>query len=432
MNATRIMMYSHDAFGLGNLRRMLAICEHLLSTWPRLSILLVSGSPMIHEFRLPQGLDYIKLPCLNRGISGELSAKYLGTSVEETVALRSRLIYSTAIHFKPDLLLVDKKPTGLKGELSSTLNYLQKEIPQSKRVLLLRDILDSPEKTVGEWGQWGYYRAIQTHYDQVLVAGMKSVFNLVQAYRLPVPVARKVRYCGYIRKQPDSRQRADLRAQFGIRQAAPLVLVTPGGGEDGYSLVHNYLKGLEGLQELEGLPGLKRLTAVANGRETSPSSTDSAIYSLILCGPEMPVEQRLRLQQLAVNCSRVIFQSFTNDLLSYLQAADVVVSMGGYNTLTEILTMGKRTVVVPRIQPSQEQLIRATRFAKKGWITTIHPEQVSGPVLIQAVLAQLTSPSPPPDGIDFNGLPNIAQHLSALKFSTRPAVSSLSQLCLSA
>ncbi|MEL7224866.1 MAG: glycosyltransferase, partial [Cyanobacteria bacterium J06576_12] len=59
MDATRIMVYSHDAFGLGNLRRMLAICEHLLTRWPNLSILLVSGSPMIHEFRLPVGLDYI-------------------------------------------------------------------------------------------------------------------------------------------------------------------------------------------------------------------------------------------------------------------------------------------------------------------------------------------------------------------------------------
>ncbi|MEM9906462.1 MAG: glycosyltransferase, partial [Cyanobacteria bacterium P01_D01_bin.44] len=151
----RLMVYSHDAFGLGNLRRMLAICDYLLSCWPRLSILLVSGSPMLQGFRLPKGLDYIKLPCLNRGVSGELTAKYLGTSIEETVALRSQLIYSAAAHYKPDLLLVDKKPTGLKGELTSTLNYLQQHLPHTKRVLLLRDILDTPEKTTFEWHKLG-------------------------------------------------------------------------------------------------------------------------------------------------------------------------------------------------------------------------------------------------------------------------------------
>ncbi|MEO0457541.1 MAG: glycosyltransferase, partial [Cyanobacteria bacterium P01_A01_bin.114] len=113
----RLMVYSHDAFGLGNLRRMLAICDYLLSCWPRLSILLVSGSPMLQGFRLPKRLDYIKLPCLSRGVSGELSAKYLGTSIEETVELRSQLIYSAAAHYKPDLLLIDKKPTGLRREL---------------------------------------------------------------------------------------------------------------------------------------------------------------------------------------------------------------------------------------------------------------------------------------------------------------------------
>ena len=63
----RLMVYSHDAFGLGNLRRMLSICEYLLKDQTDLSILLVSGSPMLQAFRLPKGLDYIKLPCLNRG-----------------------------------------------------------------------------------------------------------------------------------------------------------------------------------------------------------------------------------------------------------------------------------------------------------------------------------------------------------------------------
>ena len=85
----RLLVYSHDAFGLGNIRRMLAICEHLLSEIPDLSILLLSGSPMLQGFRLPKGLDYIKLPCLNRGETGEIAVKYLGMGVEEIVKLLS-------------------------------------------------------------------------------------------------------------------------------------------------------------------------------------------------------------------------------------------------------------------------------------------------------------------------------------------------------
>ncbi len=390
MNTMRLMVYSHDAFGLGNLRRMLTICDYLLSCWPQLSILLVSGSPMIQGFRLPKGLDYIKLPCLNRGIAGDVAAKYLGTSTEETVELRSQLIYSAAYHFKPNLLLVDKKPAGLKGELTKTLEHLQQHSPNTKRVLLLRDILDTPQKTIADWQKLGCYQDIQAHYDQALVVGMQVIFDLAQEYRLPLPISSKLRYCGYLRKQSSKRNRADLRQHLGVKEADRLVLITPGGGEDGYGLVATYLQ------------GLKQMTP------------DATLHSLILSGPEMPGEQQLQIQQLAATCPRVTLNSFTDDLLSHLAAADAVVSMGGYNTLTEILTLGKRAVVVPRIKPSQEQLIRATRFAKRGLVDMIHPEHVTPRSLMQAVEAQLNARSPLPVGLDFNGLPRIANHLAAL------------------
>ncbi|MEM9006838.1 MAG: glycosyltransferase [Cyanobacteria bacterium P01_F01_bin.86] len=345
---------------------------------------------MIQGFRLPKGLDYIKLPCLNRGLEGELSAKYLGTSMEETVELRSQLIYSAAFHFKPDLLLVDKKPAGLKGELTETLDYLQHYSPKTKRVLLLRDILDTPEKTIADWQKLGCYKDMQAHYDQVLVVGMQTIFDVAKEYQFPLPIAPKIRYCGYIRKQPGEHSRATLRQTLGIQATDRLVLVTPGGGEDGYELVNTYLQGLK------------------------QAASNKAWYSLILCGPEMPGEQQLQLQQLAAICPRVTLHSFTDDLLSYLAAADAVVAMGGYNTLTEILTLGKRAVVVPRIKPSQEQLIRATRLAERGLVRMLHPEYVTPRSLIQAVEAQLKARSSLPDGLDFNGLPRIANHLATL------------------
>ena len=410
-NARRIMVYSHDAFGLGNLRRMLAICQHLLAHVPQLSILLVSGSPMIHEFRLPKGLDYIKLPCLNRGTSGELSAKYLGTSLEETVALRSHLIQLAAAHFKPNLILVDKKPAGLHGELSATLSDLQTKRSGSKCILLLRDILDKPEKIVGEWSRRRYYATIQTYYDQILVVGMQSVFDLVREYKLPPSAARKVRYCGYIRKPLATQERVtplalnrsedctknyteDCTKNYTERR----VVVTPGGGEDGYSLVSHYLNGLEALAE-------------------------PAFHSRIVCGPEMPAGQQQQLKQLAASCQEVAFQSFTSQSLSYLQSADVVVSMGGYNTLSEALSFHKSVVVMPRTHPSQEQLIRATRFAQKNWVKMVHPERANGRSLMQAVLSQLANPLPPPADIDFNGLPQVAQHISQLMPSLQPRTS---------
>ena len=111
----RLMVYSHDTFGLGNIRRMLAICTHLHATIPDLSILILSGSPMLHSFRVLQGIDYIKLPCLKRTEQGNLGVRFLDLDLEQIVRLRRELILSTAVSFQPDVVLVDKKPEGLAG-----------------------------------------------------------------------------------------------------------------------------------------------------------------------------------------------------------------------------------------------------------------------------------------------------------------------------
>ncbi|MEL6131715.1 MAG: glycosyltransferase, partial [Cyanobacteria bacterium J06628_4] len=153
----KLMVYSHDAFGLGNIRRMLTICEYLLRTLPSISILVVSGSPALHTLRLPEGLDYIKLPCLGRDTSGQLEAKYLKSMPETLVRLRSHLILTAAAHFQPDVLLVDKKPQGLRNELKETLGHLSRHSPKTKRVLLLRDILDTPAATIQQWQTNNYY-----------------------------------------------------------------------------------------------------------------------------------------------------------------------------------------------------------------------------------------------------------------------------------
>lgn len=391
----RLMVYSHDAFGLGNLRRMLSICEYLLKNQANLSILLVSGSPMLQAFRLPKGLDYIKLPCLNRGESGALSAKYLGTELEETLQWRSHLIHSAALHFKPDVLLVDKKPHGIQQELTATLEYLEAHLPDTQKVLLLRDILDSPAKTAREWTQQGHYQAIQTWYHQVLVVGMAELFDVAQEYQFPLPVAQKVRYCGYIRKSSHGLNRSELRWFLRIQPSEKLVLVTPGGGEDGYPLVSAYLAGLKHLP------------------------TQVKLRSVILCGPEMPISQQQELQKQALQCPGTEVQVFTDNLLGYLDAADAVVSMGGYNTLTEILALKKRTVVVPRITPSQEQLIRAERFMRNGLIRAIHPDHLQPKTLMQAVIAQLEDRATSSIELDFNGLPNIADQLLNLLVNHR-------------
>ena len=147
----RILIYSHDTYGLGNIRRMLTIAEHLLDTHEDLSILVASGSPMLHAFRVSPRLDYIKLPCLSRTSDGDYAVKSLGLSFEATIRMRSQVLAAAVQEFEPDVVIVDKKPFGVADELSPVIEAASRKQNPPKFVLILRDILDCPETTQPIW-----------------------------------------------------------------------------------------------------------------------------------------------------------------------------------------------------------------------------------------------------------------------------------------
>lgn len=392
----KLMVYSHDSFGLGNIRRMVAICKHLLEALPDLSILLVSGSPMLHSFRLPPGLDYIKLPCMGRDGSGKVSVKYLSTNVEDMVRLRSHSIAATAANYQPDLVLVDKKPYGLCGELKETLALLKVRLPQTKFVLLLRDILDDAETTISEWKQYGFYEAVEAFYDRVLVVGMPEIFDVVREYQFSKTMADKVAFCGYIRREPGCLGRQQMREKIKIDGDRKLVLVTPGGGGDGYRLVETYLEGLKNLPY------------------------DRDVASRILFGPEMPETQKEALFDRAGSVENVEVCEFSDDIESEMKAADLVVCMGGYNTICEVLSYSKRAIVVPRIHPVREQWIRAERMAEFGLLQAIHPHVLTPHNLMESVFAQLDGSIPhlsPVAHLNLNALTCIEREIYQLLFA---------------
>jgi len=388
----RLLAYSHDTYGLGNIRRMLAVCNHMIEAIPDLSILMVTGSPMIHNFRVKNGIDYIKLPCLSRTEAEGYAVKGIDADLDETVKLRSDLILRTVASFRPDLILVDKKPYGVEHELRSAFNYVQTHLPETKRALLLRDILDDVESTVKVWEKQGYYEALRRFYDLVLVVGTRAVFDTSKEYRFPPAVADKVRFCGYIKKETENQHRDALRKKLKLH-TEKLVLVTVGGGEDGYQLMATYLAGL--------------------GAQPPAQPFDS----VLVCGPEMSQSQRTKIYQAAGRHPHVQVREFVDNMPGYMDAADLVVSMGGYNTVCELLSLQKRAVVVPRVRPVEEQWIRAQRMASLGLFGVIHPDVLTPANLIRSVVENLSAAnghgmSQP--RLDLDALPRIANYVAGL------------------
>ena len=361
----RLMVYSHDTFGLGNIRRMLSICNHLHESIDDLSILIISGSPMLQSFRVRSGIDYIKLPCLKRSESGELGVKFLPMEAEEIIRLRRELILSTVVSFKPDVVLVDKKPDGLASELEPALRHIRCALPNTLVSLVLRDILDDPEPTIETWTKHGYNNILHWYFDNVLVLGSRSIYDVCAEYKIPAALSRKFVYCGYVAREDKLQDRSKLRQALGVSEDTSLVLATAGGGEDGFNVL------------LQSIEAAQRLSPSLNA------------HTLVVTGPEMPLFKRSKLIAAAAHSLAISVVEFLPDILSYMNAADVVISMGGYNAICELATLNKRAIVVPRESPVREQSIRMERIAGYGPIVTISPLGLQVDALREAIQAQL-------------------------------------------
>ncbi|MER3459582.1 MAG: hypothetical protein C4309_14005, partial [Chloroflexota bacterium] len=111
---------------------------------------------------------------------------------------------------------------------------------------------------------------------------------------------------------------------------------------------------------------------------------------------------------------------FTPDLVSYIAAADLVVSMAGYNTVCETLSLGVRALLVPRVRPRAEQRIRAERLAQRGCARVLLPEDLSPQRLADEIVALATPP--PAVRLNFDGLARASQAIAELLYSQPTAV----------
>lgn len=376
----KILLYSHDTFGLGNISRSLLLGRMLSDAHPRAAILLVTGSPMIHAFRIPDRLDYVKLPCVNRVNADEYEPRFLADCGHEVRQTRSDILERTAVAFRPDLVIVDKRAAGIDGELLPSLAALERQAIPPKVVLGLRDILDAPSVTRRALRANGSFDVIDRFYDEVWIYGSRDVFDAVTEYAFPASVAAKTQYCGYLRRHAVRRM---------PHAEAPRVLVTAGGGGDGSPLIRTYLEGLATLPH-------------------------GAFDTVVVLGPQLAPDTANELRRLSAGRPDVEFVEFEPDLTRRYEHADIAVSMAGYNTVCELLTAGVRAVLVPRAEPVQEQLIRARRLTAAGHFRTIEPAELTPARLIADLRAALETPLSSPSRIDMEGLTRIRARVQRL------------------
>lgn len=381
----RVLIYSHDTFGLGHLRRNLAIASHLLQRKRPYEPLLLTGSPVIREWPTPAGLRIKSLPPVVKTEREEYKPRDASKTFQELKAQRERIIQEAIRQFQPDVFLVDHAPAGMKGELLDSLALIRREMPGTQTVVGLRDVIDSAEHVIPLWRQQGIYDLLEWAYDRILVYGSRELYATDREYQFPASLRDKVRYSGYIARHP--RRRFSRNAN-----SSPTILVTTGGGGDGFPLMHDYLRASESLPR-------------------------GAARSVLVLGPLMDPQEREALESAARDRSDVVLIPYATELLDLLESADVVVSMGGYNTSAEILASKKPAVIVPRTTPREEQLVRARILARLGLVWLVEPGPQTAATLSAVLLAAVAGERPAglaKHAVDVDGLERVGHYLDEL------------------
>ena len=355
----RFLFYSHDGHGLGHTRRNLAVASALAEAAPESSVLIATGVDAVEQLGVPANADVLKLPGLRKDGDGNYNARRLDLSSSEIRRLRCRVLEAAVETFRPSVMLVDKHPLGIRGELRPALERLAEN--GGRAVLGLRDVLDEPVIVRREWLRDSVPEHILRHYDEVLIYGDQRVMDPWSDYGMPASVRSRTTFCGYV-----AHSRADavpvsapLRGSDRGRRR-PLVLATAGGGEDGVAV----------------------LTAFIEASEGAP--WDGTVVAGPLSG------EATDLRRLATERG-VRFRHSVSDLGRRFGEVGALVCLGGYNTLAEALREATPTVCVPRTDPRREQLLRARAFERLGLLRTVEPHGLTPSRLREEVGAALST-----------------------------------------
>ncbi len=367
----RALIYSHDTFGLGHLRRCRAIAHSLVENNPSLSVLILSGSPIIGSFDFRSRVDFVRIPGVIKLRNGEYVSLNLHIDIEETLAMRSSIIRHTADIFDPDILIVDKEPLGLRGEMRPALDLLRAR--GTPLILGIRDVMDDPSALETEWERKDAIPALSEYYDELWVYGLPQICDPLDGLDLPASVRRRMVYTGYLRRGLPAHAAAAEEPVDG-----DFLLVTPGGGGDGEALIDWVLAAYE--RDPGGL-----------------------LPAVIVFGPFMLPDRQAGFTARAASLDKVRTLTFDTRLEALMSRAAGVVAMGGYNTFCEILSFDKPALIVPRTAPRLEQYIRASRAAELGLVAMLPDDQGHDPAVMAAALLQLPQQRQP-SGVVVPGL----------------------------
>jgi predicted glycosyltransferase len=351
----KIMLYSQHVLGIGHFFRSMEIARAL----HRHEVMFVEGGDPLPGFTAPPHVQRFLLPPLMMDAEFKSMEVHEG-NLDEIKAARAKLLMEAFLDFAPQILITELFPFGrrqFRFELMPVLQTIRKRSMSTRVICSLRDIL--VEKTNQAAYEAWVLEKLHTYYDLLLVHSDPRVISLEETFTQVDKIKIPFHYTGFVtRPLPKVTKEPDRK----------IIVASSGGGKVGVDLLASAILAVQSLP-------------------------DPKLVLKVFIGPFMENADRDLLQNLTVRDSRTTLQLFSPDFLAELMAAELSISMAGYNTCMDLLSTGVKAIVRPFPQ-NREQGLRARKLESLGLVRVI--DDLGLVPLSQTIENALASPMKPP------------------------------------
>ncbi|WP_163340282.1 glycosyltransferase family protein [Desulfopila sp. IMCC35008] len=359
----KIAYYCQHVLGIGHFHRSLEICR-VLAEFHQVTLIL--GGPEVSVDN--PDISICQLPGLKMDARfNNLSPCDATLSLEEVKAQRAELLLTWFQQNSPDVFLVELYPFGRKAfrfELDPVLKGInERTIPPCRCFVSLRDILvERPNDQ--EKFEARIIKTLNNYFDGLLLHADEKVITLGETFSRINDINIPTVYTGFITRESSKKDRHELRQSLAVQDDDKLIVVSIGGGNVGHELVKAAIQAFTLL-------------------------TDIRCRMQLFTGPYFPEETFTNLQvSLPEN---VCLSRFTDHFPDWLLAADLSISMAGYNTCMNLLAAGIPALVYPFSQ-NREQRYRVKKLQQFGTFRILEEHDLTAALLAKTIEQHVSMP----------------------------------------
>jgi predicted glycosyltransferase len=353
------VIHCQYVYGIGHFVRTIELAKGLCNYF---SVSILNGGESVPNFDIPSEINLIPLPAIYK----QENVSYLSPvdstySIEECFKKRRDIIENSLTNLKPEIIITEHFPFGLlfEDEVVQLISSAKSLNSNVKVVCSVRDIIESASGNIKDNIT---VKLLNKWYDLLLIHGDEKYFHLKNTFSRYNEISIPNYHTGYIVKRIEQKVKTD--------NLKPIILASIAGGRLGKELLNVLIKNHSAVNKKTTHKLILFTGAFASSFEELTDEIKKLSYNDI-----------------------ELFAFDRESYLGYFSQADLVISLGGYNSIIESISNQKRLLVYQRefTQGNEEQDLRINLFKEMGVLNVISSKDLNNCNLADSIIQSLNN-----------------------------------------